>query len=272
MPAIHACRMGQPSTNCANIQTPTNGSRNERTPMLRLARMFARSEAGSISAPARNVSTPLPSIARKLTHSVVFRMWWSPPKWMFPTITPTRISISATEIPSRMEIKLATSAKPIQIAAMNQMFSTISAGLRGRLFAPVIDRLDLLHRQQSAAHHFVEHRQEPLNLFFAIDNFDDQRQVHREPENFRGVQPTRLAEAHWPAQHGRASQVHFARFEHDGFVARLVMPAVALADESAQQDRVVGNLHKNPADVFVSVGVIGLGIGSGGFLAPQREG
>jgi len=31
---------------------------------------------------------------------------------------PTRISISATEIPSRMETKLATSASPIQNAAM----------------------------------------------------------------------------------------------------------------------------------------------------------
>src|SRR3989442_201661 len=235
MPAIHACRMGQPSTNCANIQTPTNGSRNERTPMLRLARMFARSEAGSISAPARNVSTPLPSIARKLTHSVVFRMWWSPPKWMFPTITPTRISISATEIPSRMEIKLATSAKPIQIAAMNQMFSTIIAVRRGRFFAPVIDHLDLLHRQQSAAQHLLEHRQELLNLYFAIDNFDDQRKVHREPQNFRGVQPTRLAEAHSPAQHSRASEVQFARFEHDSIVERLVSTAVDFTDGDEQQ-------------------------------------
>ena len=93
--------------------------------MLRLTRMFARSEAGSISAPARKVSTPLPSMARKLIHSVVLRMWWPSPREMFPTTTPTRISMSATEMPRRMEMRLARSASPIQIAARNQMLSSI---------------------------------------------------------------------------------------------------------------------------------------------------
>jgi hypothetical protein len=37
--------------------------------------------------------------------------------------------------------------------------------------------------------------------------------------------------------------MHFARFEHDGFVERLVMPPVALADENSQQNGVVWNLH-----------------------------
>ena len=35
--------------------------------------------------------------------------------------------MSATEIPSRIETRLATSASPIQNAAMNQMFSIITA-------------------------------------------------------------------------------------------------------------------------------------------------
>ena len=71
MPATQAWCKGQCNTSCANSQTPTNGSRNDKIPMLMLARRFALSEAGSISAPARNVSTPLPSMARKLVHSVV---------------------------------------------------------------------------------------------------------------------------------------------------------------------------------------------------------
>jgi hypothetical protein len=41
--------------------------------MVALLFMFARSVTGSISAPARKVKTPLPSIARKLIHSVVAR-------------------------------------------------------------------------------------------------------------------------------------------------------------------------------------------------------
>ena len=44
---------------------------------------------------------------------------------MFPTMTPTTISINATEMPRRMEIKLAINASPIQIAAIYQMFSVI---------------------------------------------------------------------------------------------------------------------------------------------------
>ncbi len=94
-------------------------------PMAMLARRLARSETGSISAPARNVSTPLPSMARKLVQSVDCRMCWPSPKWMLPAATPTTISISATEMPTRMEIKLAMNASPIQIAAINQIFSVI---------------------------------------------------------------------------------------------------------------------------------------------------
>ena len=42
---------------------------------------------------------------------------------MLPTMTPTMISISATEMPRRIETRLATRANPIQNAAINQMFS-----------------------------------------------------------------------------------------------------------------------------------------------------
>src|SRR5437762_11530069 len=49
----------------------------------------------------------------------------SSPMARLPTTTPTRISTSATDIPVRIEIKLASNASPIQTAAMNQMFSSI---------------------------------------------------------------------------------------------------------------------------------------------------
>src|SRR6266581_4510783 len=70
MPAICAWCKDQPKTNCANSQTTTNGAANERTPINTLTRQLALRETGSISAPARNVSTPLPSKARKFVHSV----------------------------------------------------------------------------------------------------------------------------------------------------------------------------------------------------------
>ena len=63
IPASHAWCKGQSKPNCAKSQTPRNGNRKDKTPMLRLARRFARNDTGSISAPARNVNTPLPSMA-----------------------------------------------------------------------------------------------------------------------------------------------------------------------------------------------------------------
>src|SRR5213593_3558335 len=54
----------------------------------------------------------------------------SKPTARLPTTTPTTISISATEIPVRIEIKLASSASPIQTAAINQMLSSIKNSFR----------------------------------------------------------------------------------------------------------------------------------------------
>src|ERR1035438_5147663 len=101
---------------------------------------------------------------------------------MFPTITPSRISISATEMPSRMEIRLASNARPIQNAAMNQMFSIIGAPSNLRLFQvrvrPIVNYPRLFQRDQAALHHLIEHRQESPDVLLAIHNLYDQGQVH----------------------------------------------------------------------------------------------
>src|SRR5258708_9215533 len=89
-------------------------------PISRLARKLAFNDSGSISAPARNVNTALPSNARKLIQSVFA---WRCKK--FPATTPTRISINATEMPVQIEMSLATRANAIQIAATNQTLSNI---------------------------------------------------------------------------------------------------------------------------------------------------
>src|SRR5437867_8147010 len=54
----------------------------------------------------------------------------SKPTATLPAITPTKISIKATEMPVRIEIRLATRARPIQTAAINQMFSNIKNSFR----------------------------------------------------------------------------------------------------------------------------------------------
>jgi len=60
-----------------------------------------------------------------------------------------------------------------------------------------VDDSDLLQRHQPAADHFVEHRRNVL-FFLAVHDLDDERQVHREPEDFGRVQPAGLAEAIGP--------------------------------------------------------------------------
>src|SRR5437870_7864012 len=96
---------------------PRKGRRKDRPPIARLGLRCLRSDSGSISAPARKVRSPEPKVARKSIQGVV----WNPRK--LPPMTPTNISTSATEIPSLMEMTLATSASPIQAAATNHMFS-----------------------------------------------------------------------------------------------------------------------------------------------------
>src|SRR6266545_2062389 len=68
--------------------------------------------------------------------------------------------------------------------------------LRHRFPSAIFKAPDLLHRHHPAAHHSVEHREELLNLLLAVHDFDDERQIHREPENLCGVQTAGLAEAH----------------------------------------------------------------------------
>ena len=59
---------------------------------------------------------------------------------------------------------------------------------------------------------------------------DQQRQIVRKPQDLRGVQPARLAEAHRSAQHGGAGEVTLTGLDHDGFIERLAVEMVVLAD------------------------------------------
>ena len=82
--------------------------------MDRLAFQCPRSDTGSISAPARNVSTREPALARKVTTPVVAMCCWIP--GMFPASAPTTISARAAGIASRMLTNEASRAVPAQIA------------------------------------------------------------------------------------------------------------------------------------------------------------
>src|ERR1022692_1459946 len=100
---------------------------------------------------------------------------------MFPTMTPTTISISATEMPTRIEIRLAMKASPIQIAAIYQIFSVTKflSRLRGRIFGgAIMNDLHFFERDESAGHHLVERRQKVIDVVLAVHDLDDERQIH----------------------------------------------------------------------------------------------
>jgi len=83
--------------------------------MDRLAFQWSRNDTGSISAPARNVSTSDPALARNVTTSVWVTCSRMP--GMFPASAPTTISTSAAGIAIRMLMTDASKAMPSQMAA-----------------------------------------------------------------------------------------------------------------------------------------------------------
>ena len=80
-----------------------------------LDRQCPRSDTGSISAPAKNVSTSDPTLARKVTTAVCVTCSRMP--GMFPASAPTTISTSAAGTAIRMLTTEASSAMPSQMAA-----------------------------------------------------------------------------------------------------------------------------------------------------------
>src|SRR5207253_6420050 len=78
------------------------------------------------------------------------------------------------------------------------------------LRVPVLNHLDALQRHHSAAHHFFQYGEETADLLFAIDDFNDDWQIHREPQNFCGVHAARFPKTHWSTQKGPAAQSNLA--------------------------------------------------------------
>lgn len=97
----------------------------------------------------------------------------------------------------------------------------------------VSQHLHLFKRNEAALYHFLKSRQEFIDFVFAIHDFDDQRQIFRQTQDFCGVQPARPAKAHRTAQHGGAGKMHLACFHDDGFIERATVEFIALTDENA---------------------------------------
>jgi hypothetical protein len=114
-PPISAACRPHPKTSAQNPNAAGNGSKKETTPMDRLAFQCPRSDTGPISAPARNVSTSEPALARKAMTSAWVTCGWIP--GMFPASAPATISTSAAGTAIRMLTTEASRAMPSQMAA-----------------------------------------------------------------------------------------------------------------------------------------------------------
>src|ERR1035437_4844228 len=125
MPAMYAACNSQRATQKANAKASRAGARKLTNPIDSAGLRCRRSVSGSSSAPARKVSRPEPKIARKSIHGVVWMWKTSPAK------TPTRISTSATEMPSRIDTRLAVNASAIQAAATSQMLDSTLPPFQG---------------------------------------------------------------------------------------------------------------------------------------------
>src|SRR4051794_40852497 len=101
---------------------------------------------------------------------------------------------------------------------------------------PVDDYLDALERDQSPCHHFVEVRENGIDLFLRIDAFDDDRHVEGEVDESRGVNATAGSVAHDTARHRRAGQVPLPEQVDDCPVQRLTVVFVTLTNVDAHED------------------------------------
>ena len=106
--------------------------------MLMLDQKCFRTTAGSISAPARKVRIMAPAPARKLTQGVISSLAGVPSSeptqgMTFPATAPTISSMRATEMAARMEMRVASSARPTQSAAINHVDSDITILLPTRI-------------------------------------------------------------------------------------------------------------------------------------------
>ena len=98
----------------------------------------------------------------------------------------------------------------------------------------VLQHLDLFQGHESAGHHRIENRQEVFDFRFGVDDFDDQRQILRQPQDLGRMQPAGMSKSHRSAQHRRPGEMDIARLEHDRFIKR---PALRLRSFSPMKMR-----------------------------------
>jgi hypothetical protein len=103
--------------------------------------------------------------------------------------------------------------------------------------------LELLERDRAAAHHAVQQRQDGVD-FSGLSTISTTMGRSSDSRSTLVV----CSRLEWPKPKGprgtlAPARCCSARFRHDGFIERLVLQAVLLADEDGQQYGVARNRH-----------------------------
>lgn len=106
---------------------------------------------------------------------------------------------------------------------------------QGLLARAVKNYADLFECDQAAADHLVELRQDALDSLSEFDNFDHDRQVLRQPEDFVGVVNARRTVSADAAENGCAAELLPAKQLDDGFLKRFTVPAVGFSNVNTHE-------------------------------------
>jgi hypothetical protein len=108
-----------------------------------------------------------------------------------------------------------------------------------------------LHGDETARHHAIEYRQESVDLFLRVDDFNHDRQILREAQDLRCMNAARMAESDMTAQDGCATEVHLPRLQDNRLVKRKALKSVVFSEKDAEQDGLPRNLH-DPSPHFLN--------------------
>src|SRR5579862_2462932 len=98
----------------------------------------------------------------------------------------------------------------------------------------VLDHFNFRQRDEPLTDHFVQDREQLLNLTFRVDDADHDRRIMRKGEKMCAADQSASAVAFDAPQNSRAGNVELAALFHDGAIERLALPFIVLAKMDAQ--------------------------------------
>src|SRR5678815_2254640 len=109
--------------------------------------------------------------------------------------------------------------------------------------APVKSDLHPLHRRESVANRAINRRQQGFDLFRGIDDFDDDRQIRRQVQDFCRADSAPRAKTFNPAEHCRSRQTVLSRGPDNPFVKQHPGVPITLADKDPEQRAIFWQFH-----------------------------